>query len=606
MVSIHLIKETAMLQKIEAIVKIFNIFLLFFGCFVIGQTNHAAAQEKPPRSIAVLPFVMHAPSSMAYLQQGLRDMLASRLAANGGAIIVEHSRVDALLPDQGKDMQQQDAVGLAQQLAADYIITGSLTSLGTSMSLDARVFAADETLAPLNFYAAAAEEKDVIGAINQLSWDIAAKVLGATPPAEAAPARTVEPAPAPEDDTMAAFKTEHPDKVYKTEVPGQATGMAPIVMTQAAVGMQGFSKTQNFDYFIQAMDIGDLDGDGQFDVVMADERKVYAYNLVNNRLGEIAAVEMPARSKIHAISVADLDNNGRAEIYISAADDYKPYSWAYQWNGSSLDIVLDNIPWYIRVLNIPGEGPVLLGQRGGQSSLLLAGIYRLTKSGTTVQPEERVVMPDYVNLFEFGLADVNQDGAHEIVAINRADRLYVVRPDGSVLWVSDDYYGGTSRYIGEDYDLVGRVGLDIDSGHSSDAIGTEGTGKRIYIPSRLIVMDVNGDGKDDVIVNKNLSYASRHVENYKRFKSSEIHAMSWNGIALAQIWQTKKIDGYIPDFQFLPLPDQQNRAKIFVGLVLSTGWTSSFTGGESTILMYDVDLAGKQPPEEQPGEQPEE
>ena len=82
--------------------------------------------------------------------------------------------------------------------------------------------------------------------------------------------------------------------------------------------------------------------------------------------------------------------------------------------------------------------------------------------------------------------------------------------------------------------------------------------------------------------------------------------MSWNGIALGQIWQTKKIDGYIPDFQFLPLPDQQNRAKIFVGLVLSTGWTSSFTGGESTMLMYDVDLAGKQPPEEQPGEQPEE
>jgi hypothetical protein len=404
---------------------------------------------------------------------------------------------------------------------------------------------------------------------------------------------------------MAPFKTEHPDKVYKTEIPGQATGMAPIIMTQAAVGMQGFTKTQNFDYFIQAMDIGDVDGDGQFDVVMADERKVYAYNLVKNRLAEIAAVEMPARSKIHAISVADLDGNGRAEIYISAADDYKPYSWAYQWNGSSLDIVLDNIPWYIRVLNIPGEGPVLLGQRGGQSSLLLAGIYRLMKSGTTVQPEQRLVMPDYVNLFEFVLADVNQDGAHEVVAINRADRLYVVRPDGSVLWVSEDYYGGTSRYIGEDYDLVGRVGIDIDSGDSSDAIGMEGSGKRIYIPSRLIVMDVNGDGKDDVIVNRNLSYASRHVENYKRFKSSEIHAMSWNGIALAQIWQTKKIDGYIPDFQFLRLPDQQNRAKIFVGLVLSTGWTSSFTGGESTMLMYEVDLAGEKAPDEQPEEQAE-
>ena len=236
---------------------------------------------------------------------------------------------------------------------------------------------------------------------------------------------------------------------------------------------------------------------------------------------------------------------------------------------------------------------MLVGQRGGQDSLLLAGIFKLMKSGTTVQPEERIVMPDYVNLFEFALADINGDGAQEIVAINSADRLYVIRPDGSVLWVSEDYYGGTSRYIGENYDQVGRVGLDINSTPSSDVIGREGSGKRIYIPSRIIIMDVNGDGKDDVIVNKNFSYASRHVENYKRFKTGEIYAMTWNGIALSDIWQTKKIDGYIPDFQFLPLADKENRAKLFVGLVLSTGWTSTFSEGESTILMYDVELAGE-------------
>ena len=209
----------------------------------------------------------------------------------------------------------------------------------------------------------------------------------------------------------------------------------------------------------------------------------------------------------------------------------------------------------------------------------MAGIFKLMKSGSKVMPEERIIMPDYINLFEFVLADVTGNGARDIVAISRADRLYVVRPNGTVLWVSEEYYGGTSRYIGEDFDLVGRVGIDIDSQPSSYVIGREGSGKRIFIPSRIIVMDTNGDGKDDVIINKNLSYASRHVEWYKRFKSSEIHAMSWNGIALGGIWQTKKIDGYIPDFQFLPLADRENRAKLFVGLVLSTGWTSSFTKG---------------------------
>jgi hypothetical protein len=363
--------------------------------------------------------------------------------------------------------------------------------------------------------------------------------------------------------------------------------------------MPGFTKTQNLELYLRGMDVGDVDGDGQLDVVMADTRKVYAYHMNNNRLTEFAVVEMPARSKIHAVSLGDIDGNGRAEIYISAADDHKPYSWAYEWDGSRLDITLGDIPWYIRVLDIPGEGRVLVGQRGGQDSLLLAGIFRLMRSGEEVVPEERIVMPDYINLFEFALADVNNDGGQEIVAISRADRLYVVRPDGSVLWVSEEYYGGTSRYIGEDYDLVGRVGVDVNSTPSSEIIGREGSGKRIYIPSRIIIMDVNGDGIDDVVVNKNLSTASRHVEGYKRYKSSEIYAMTWNGIALNEIWQTKKIAGYIPDFQFLTMQDTDNRAELYVGLVLSTGWTSSFRGGESTILMYDIELAGEKEPAQQ-------
>ena len=588
-----------MVHATRYIVNKISITLLLVTCIATGFTGNIIAAEASPKSVAVLPFEMHAPSSMDYMQNGLRDMLASRLAANGGAVIIENSKVDSLLQKPGKPLQQQEAVALARQLGADYIVTGSLTSLGGSMSLDAKVIPGDESFAPQSFYASAAQENDVINAVNQLSWVIAEAVLGAAPPAVAAPARSGQPPPAAADDTMAPFKTEHPDKAYKMQSPGQATGIiSPIITPQSAGAMQGFTKTQNLDYFLRGMDVGDVDGDGQLDVVLADRQKVYVYHLNNNRLTEFGAVDMPARSKIHAISLGDTDGNGRAEIYVSAADDYNPHSWAYEWGDNRLDMILEDIPWYIRTLDIPGEGTVLIGQRGGNDSLLLAGIFRLMKNGNKVMPEVRIVMPDYVNLFEFALADVDGNGNREIVAISSADRLYVVRPDGSVLWVSEEYYGGTSRYIGEDYDLVGRKGLDIDSTPSYDVIGKEGSGKRIYIPSRIIAMDVNGDGKDDVVVNRNLSYASRHVENYKSFKSSEIYALTWNGIALAEMWQTKKIDGYIPDFRFLALPGKENRAKLFVGLVLSTGWTSSFTGGESTMLMYDFELAG----EKEPGE----
>ena len=582
--------------------KFSTLLTLFIAVFLFLYQTDAAAEEKDAKtvaalpaakSVAVLPFEMHAPSSLAYLQDGLRDMLASRLAANGGAKIMEQSKVDALLQEPGKVLQQKEAVELARQLGVDYVVTGSLTSLGGAMSLDAKVFSRDD-VPPSTFYASASQENEVIGAVNSLSWDIAENVFGVDRPAHTMKTTAAQPAAAAADDPMTAFKTEHPDKILKSQAIGQGMGTgSPLIMARSARGMQGFTKTQNLDFSVVSMDVGDIDGDGQFDVVMADTSTVYVYHLVNNKLAEFGSVKMPARSKVHSVTLADLDGNGRAEVYISAADDYLPHSWAYEWSGAGLDMILDDLPWYIRVLDIPGQGAALVGQRGGQDRLLRSGIFKLMKNGTKVMPEERIIMPDYINLFEFVLADVTGDGAREIVAISRADRLYIVRPNGYVLWVSDDYYGGASRYIGEDYDQVGRVGLDLDSTPSWDVIGTEGSGKRIYIPSRMITMDVNNDGITDVVVNKNLSNASRHVEGYKRFTSSELHAMTWNGIALGGIWKTQKIDGYIPDFQFLPLPDKENSAKLFVGLVLSRGWTGDITGRESTILTYDIELAGE-------------
>jgi TolB-like protein len=191
-----------MVHSTRIISKISTILLIFMALILFMNGTSAAAEEKTAKTVAVLPFEMHAPSSLAYLQDGLRDMLASRLASNGGAKIVEHGKVEELLKEPGKILQQKEAVELARQLAVDYVVTGSLTSLGGSMSIDAKVFSRDDVL-PLNFYASAPQENEVIGAINSLSWDIAEKVFGAERPAHTMPAKTAQPAPAAEDDAMA-------------------------------------------------------------------------------------------------------------------------------------------------------------------------------------------------------------------------------------------------------------------------------------------------------------------------------------------------------------------------------------------------------------------
>ena len=163
-----------MFRTVHSGIKIFKLLLLIIICSATWPPFTVSA-ENNSKTMAVLPFEMHAPSSLAYLQEGLRDMLASRLSANGGAIIIEHSKVERFLKEPGKVLQQNEAVQLAQELGADYIVTGSLTSLGEAMSIDAKVIGADTEVSPMDFYASAPQENEVINAINQLSWNISAK-----------------------------------------------------------------------------------------------------------------------------------------------------------------------------------------------------------------------------------------------------------------------------------------------------------------------------------------------------------------------------------------------------------------------------------------------
>jgi hypothetical protein len=104
---------------------------------------------------------------------------------------------------------------------------------------------------------------------------------------------------------------------------------------------------------------------------------------------------------------------------------------------------------------------------------------------------------------------------------------------------------------------------------------------------------VNGDGLQDIIINKNLSSASRVLKNLKSYPSGEIHALSWNGLALTELWRTKKIDGYIVDYLLRPNPDQKG-AELLVGIRLNTGALGMFSEQTSTMLIYQLDFSKKQ------------
>ena len=148
------------------------------------------------------------------------------------------------------------------------------------------------------------------------------------------------------------------------------------------------------------------------------------------------------------------------------------------------------------------------------------------------------------------------------------------------MWRSSGLFGGSTSAIGKEPEL--------NELHERNALQPEKYGK-VFVPSRIISIDLNADGLMDVVVNRNQLRWSPIFPNLKSYTAGHILGLTWNGISMTELWYTKKVDGYLTDYQFKTGPEDTGRAQLYVSLVLPSGVTLS-SARESTVLMYDLIL----------------
>lgn len=105
------------------------------GCFMLAAIVPAVSAA--PKTVAVLPFTMNSPQDLTFLRNGLFSMLSSRLSDPGKVDVLDRATVDDALTGRPGDLTQDSARNIGEQLGADYVLFGSLTHFGESVSLDA-------------------------------------------------------------------------------------------------------------------------------------------------------------------------------------------------------------------------------------------------------------------------------------------------------------------------------------------------------------------------------------------------------------------------------------------------------------------------------------
>ena len=86
--------------------------------------------------MAILPVTVHSSENLGYMQEGLLDMLSSRVELEGRVSVLEKGAVKKALGQTPGEIDTEQARKLGQMLEADFVVYGSLTKLGDSASLD--------------------------------------------------------------------------------------------------------------------------------------------------------------------------------------------------------------------------------------------------------------------------------------------------------------------------------------------------------------------------------------------------------------------------------------------------------------------------------------
>ena len=104
---------------------------------------------------------------------------------------------------------------------------------------------------------------------------------------------------------------------------------------------------------------------------------------------------------------------------------------------------------------------------------------------------------------------------------------------------------------------------------------------------RMPVVDLDRDGRYELIVNKPITAAGKLFSNYRTYPQGEIHAMLWNGMGMELLWKTRRIRGTVCD---VSVADVDNNGK--VDLVVAVNSYAGLTSGVKTrcaVYMYPLD-----------------
>lgn len=496
----------------------FYLLTVTIALFIFGNPAFADIQ---PKRIVVVPFKIIAPENMAYLKDGIADMLTSRISWENKVSVVGREETLKALADMNTPFSETTALEIGRKLRADYVLFGSLTVSDNSVSIDAKTIDVTGTRSPLTFFYQSKGMDEVVPQINRFAEEINNTLF------ERVSVTQKSPAPLQQPDIY-----RHPEKLLQD---------GALVETKEGEGDDRW-RSRPFKTHLKGLSVGDIDGDGANETVFIDQNRIYAYRFENNRLVKIAEFQKSRFSHFLTVDVADINGNGKAEIFITnyAKLSERPISFVIEYAESDFALLTQNAGWYYRVISESANRPILLAQEHEEDSRFSKRIHVLAFENGRYVSVDKVTPPKDLTIYEMTFASNVRDRSRMYIAYGRNHEIAALSAGGESVWNSGKYFDGSLNY----FEYTDRQNKEKS---------------RHYIPQRILFADTAGNVNYEVIAARNVDASLGLLPKIKTFKNGYISFMEWDDTyTLRSKWRTAEIRGYISD---LAVADATNDGK---------------------------------------------
>jgi len=301
---------------------------------------------------------------------------------------------------------------------------------------------------------------------------------------------------------------------------------------------QGFKPTGKISVNMSVMsfDMGDLDGKGGVELVVLGRKKLLLYTMHGASFALKDSLNARFGEDFFKVSVGDVDNNGRTEIYLVSRYGVMATSTVFAWAGGFKR--LDRRRGHMHVIKDPVSNKSLLLFQDSKVNEFFSGrIYSMKYSeGGKLTKGEKLPELEGGQFYTLALFDLDKDQEAEWIGLGEPNlagesNLSVWDKAGAIIWSGKKGLGGTNNAI-----RLEEVNFEGD------------LPPKIPFNSKLVIADIDGDGEKDIVAIKNINPV-KYLQNIKFYTKANLIVYRREGLSLSPAWTTRDIDWCLTDMQ---------------------------------------------------------